>query len=99
MTTKQRIHNEYFRTVSLSHRKSCPTCKEKLLPGESIWSWGEYIFAKWRTVRYFCKCCYPEVQRDLTVHREECGCDFNLIMYGGEQQPEWLELPECTVSK
>ena len=99
MAAKQRTHNEYFRTVGLGGRKSCPTCKEKLLPGESIWSWGEYHNAKWYTVRRFCKCCFPDVQRDLDVHRNECGCDFNLVMYGGEQQPNWMELPSCVVTE
>lgn len=91
---KQNIHNEWFRTVLLGNRKSCPECKQKL-NGESIWSWGEYVNAKWRTVRYFCKHCYPDIQRDLIAHRNDCGCDFELIGYSGETLPDWLSLPEA----
>lgn len=89
---KQRVHNEYFRPVSLGGRKSCPTCRGKLKPGESIWSWGEYIRAKWHTVDYFCKECFAErVLPLLERHMGECGCSFKLNAYHC-QLPEWLEL-------
>jgi len=52
---KPRVHREWFRTVELGGRKSCPTCGTRLEPGESIWSWGEYVRAKWRTITHFCK--------------------------------------------
>jgi hypothetical protein len=92
---KQRVHNEYFRTVSLGGRKSCPECKEKLPRGEYIWSWGEYVNAKWRTVRRFCVQCWPDIQRDLEVHKSECGCDFQLVGYQGTTLPPWLTLGPC----
>ena len=83
-----------------SSRKSCPSCRTKLEEGEWVWSWGEYINAKWHTVKHFCKHCYPEIRRDLEVHRSDCGCEFNLIGYGGEILPDWLTLGEsCSVSK
>ena len=88
-----RTHNEWFRTVSLKNRKSCPTCWNKLPPGESIWSWGEYAYAKWRTITHFCVNCYDhEVRYPLIKHREECGCDFELISRSGPL-PKWLTLP------
>lgn len=76
-----------------SSRKSCPECKAKLEVDEWVWSWGNYVSGRWHTVRHFCKACYPSIQRDLEVHREDCGCDFNLIGYRGETLPDWLILP------
>ena len=59
---KVREHNEYFRTVSLSNRKSCPNCSVKLAMGEQIWSWGNYVRAKWYTVQYFCCNCFAHMR-------------------------------------
>lgn len=96
---KQRTHNEWFRTVSLGKRKSCPSCKQKLDKGESIWSWGNYISGKWHTVLHFCKECYGEkCKQELFSHRTECGCDFELVGYSGETLPEWLNLEGELVS-
>ena len=93
---KQKVHNEYFRTVSLGKRKSCPHCGHKLHPGEQIWSWGNYVSAKWVTVDHFCKLCfdvpYRGVKQRLQAHSEPCGCAFELIGYGGEKLPTWLTL-------
>ena len=83
-----RRHNEYFRTVSLGGRKSCPNCGEKLDAGEKIWSWGEYVRGKWRTVRHLCKKCWKPTERALFSHKMQCGCEFNLVGYQGEKLPE-----------
>ena len=96
------IHREWFRPVSLGNRKSCPECKAKLPPGESIWSWGEYQYAKWRTVQYLCRSCWPAVEKRLLKHRLDCGCDFELVGYH-TTLPAWLALPTteqalCSVS-
>ena len=78
---KERSHNEWFRTVSLNGRKSCPECKVKLEPGESIWSWGEYHNAKWRTVMRFCHACFiNRVQIPLQEHVGTCGCKVELVI-------------------
>ena len=88
---KVRNHNEWFRTVLLGNRKSCPNCGEKL-NGESIWSWGEYLYGKWRTVKYFCKHCFPEqVQKPLQEHAGPCGCQITLCGRG-DVLPDWLKL-------
>ena len=93
---KQRVHSEYFRTVSLGKRKSCPHCGQKLLPGEAIWSWGEYIHGTWGTVDHFCKMCfdnpYRGVKQRLQAHSDPCGCTFQLVGYQGEKLPTWLTL-------
>jgi hypothetical protein len=81
-----------------SRCKSCPTCGSKLEQDEWIWSWGEYVHGKWNTVKHFCKQCYPkEVKQLLIEHRNDCGCNFQLVGYSGEALPNWLSLPpECT---
>lgn len=89
---KVKVHNEYFRTVSLSKRKSCPSCHAKLLPAEQIWSWGNYVSARWYTVQYFCKQCWDECQQRLIAHAQPCGCTFQLIAYHGDKLPAWLTL-------
>ena len=93
---KVREHSEYFRPVSCGKRKSCPNCGEKLLPGENIWSWGEYNHVRWYTVQYFCKSCfdtpYKGVKQKLLDHSAPCGCTFNLVGYRREKLPDWLTL-------
>ncbi len=89
-----RTHNEWFRTVSLGNRKSCPTCKAKLEPDESIWSWGEYVAGKWHTVKHFCKNCFDvEVKQPLYEHSSDCGCTIE-PQRRGESFPSWLTLSE-----
>jgi hypothetical protein len=97
MATKQRLHREQFRTVSCGGRKSCPSCKKKLGNGESIWSWGEYLYGKRRTVDYFCKECFPEIRQKLVHHAGGCGCQFELVGYQGTVLPSWLTLEERPV--
>lgn len=90
--TKTRQHNEWFRQISLSNRKSCPTCRQKLTSGESLWSWGEYVHGKWRTVKHFCyKCFHDEVATLLVSHTTGCGCEVNLICRE-VSKPEWMRL-------
>lgn len=97
MSTRPRQHNEWFRTVSLGGRKSCPECLSKLEPGEFIWSHGEYVRAKWRTVTHFCKNCFDyKVRGALVAHTSGCGCTVNLCQKGPEPLPDWLSLtPMC----
>lgn len=103
---KPRLHREWFRTV-MGKRKSCPSCKEKLAPGESIWSWGEYTNGKWRTIEHFCKNDWEDkengfdpshkhlgIKSRLLAHAKDCGCEFELVGYRGEKLPEWLTLRE-----
>ncbi len=97
---KTRQHNEWFRTVSLGGRRSCPTCKCKLEPGESVWTWGEYIRAKWRNIGHFCKACWEtEVAGRLRDHTGDCGCTVNLVMYHAIR-PDWMTLDAtCPVNR
>lgn len=98
MASRNRLHNEWFRTVSLGGRKSCPCCRTKLESGEEIWSWGEYIIGKWRTVKHFCKSCFQqEVAEPLIRHKDDCGCRIELVVRG--IKPEWMSLTnKCEVN-
>ena len=90
--SKPKVHNEYFRTVVLGGRKSCPYCKAKLEQGVSIWSWGEYVRAKWYTVRYLCKACYPSAKELLLSHSKGV-CQCTIVLHGYRSQlPAWLSL-------
>lgn len=90
---KPRVHREWFRTVERGGRKSCPSCRAKLEPGEWIWSWGEYVRAKFRCIRDVCKNCWPEVQKRLKDHAGDCGCVFELEARGASR-PAWMTM-EC----
>jgi hypothetical protein len=96
MAKRAVVHNEYFRSVRLGGRRSCPCCHSKLRSGEQIWSWGEYVRGKWYTVQHFCQQCWGEVENRLQGHAFQCRCSFQLVGYGGEQLPAWLSLePAC----
>jgi hypothetical protein len=89
----QRVHNEWFRPVSLGGRKSCPNCHTKTA---DLWSWGEYSNARWYTVMHFCRHCFEEeVTPRLLAHAKPCGCTFvlNIVGLGWHQQcPNWLHI-------
>lgn len=96
--TKQRSHNEWFRPVERGGRKSCSHCKCKLAKGEWIWSWGEYIRARFNNIRDVCKECWPEVRDRLLGHTADCGCTVTLMCCGAPQ-PDWMTLEEtCELS-
>ena len=88
---RQRVHNEWFRTVSLNKRKSCPNCDSEVHPPERIWSWGEYSHCRWYTIQYLCKACWPIVQAKLQQHAHGCGCMFQLCS-NTDKLPGWMVL-------
>lgn len=100
------LFGEHYRRLVgfVSSRKSCPNCKSKLCqdPGqlEYVWSWGEYVSGRWRTVRHFCKICFQsEVADKLRQHAAECGCEIELVGYH-TTLPAWLTLEtECDCDK
>jgi hypothetical protein len=93
MAKRAVVHNEYFRTVSLGGRKSCPHCHSQLARGEQVWSWGEYQRGKWHTVQHLCRACWPTVQEQLRHHAFQCRCAFVLV--GSHTAlPDWLCLEE-----
>lgn len=91
---KARSHNEWFRTVELGGRKSCPECRAKLEAGEWIWSWGEYVRAKFHRIRYVCKACWPDVRDRLNSHTADCGCTVDIVCRGAPRPP-WMTLEEA----
>ena len=70
-------------------RKTCPTCKAKLLPGEYIWGWYEYHNARKRLIQKFCRSCFPSIRESLNSHTDTCGCQVTLC---GDSLPDWLTL-------
>lgn len=97
-TKKDRVHREHFRPVLLSGRKSCPACKAKTT---QFFSWGEYVRAKWRTVKHFCQLCYPnDVEKELVRHALACGCTFELVPHGFPmvRMPGWVQLPPMSLT-
>jgi transposase len=96
---KKRVHREWFRCVDRGGRKSCPNCKAKLEPGELIWSWGEYVRAKFRHIEDVCKNCWGELVEKLKAHAGDCGCTFELEVRGAPR-PAWLtmEHPACVTT-
>lgn len=78
-------HNEWFRPVS---KTTCDCGQRKT----QVWSWGEYVVGKWRTVKWFCESCFPDRVRDpLKSHSGPCGCTITLVAYHCTL-PEWLTL-------
>jgi hypothetical protein len=91
---RPRIHNEWMRAVQRGNRKSCTECHEKLDPGESIWSWGEYHNVRFRNIRDVCKKCWPQLTKLLVDHERQCpeNCTIQIICMGSSR-PWWMVLP------
>ncbi len=90
---KQRNHNEWFRHVLLGGRKSCPHCRQRLPEGEMIWSWGEYVNARFRLIRHLCVACWPRTAKALKAHTGDCGCTVALCSASGSGPlPDWMTL-------
>lgn len=89
---KPRVHREWFQRLARKC-KHCPTCKEPIPFGESIWSWGEYRVGKWRKIMEFCRECFPIVRDYLIAHKDGCGCTFEL-MGRHSVLPHWLTMEE-----
>lgn len=90
--SKIRVHNEWFQPIV---KTTCPCGVKKT----SVFAWGEYIAAKWRTVDYFCEACFEtRVIPRLVSHAGDCGCQFNLTARSGHRIPEWIKMPDtCSV--
>jgi hypothetical protein len=84
---KARQHNEWFKLIV---KRTC-SCGQKKT---DVYSWGEYIAARWNTIDYVCESCFPQIVNRLLSHAQDCGCEFNLIGYRGTILPAWLKLPE-----
>ena len=88
---RERVHNEWFRRIE---KRSCPCGAKKV----EVWSWGEYLLGKWRTVEHFCQRCFEPIRVKLVEHAKPCGCRFELIGYGGQKLPGWLSLDDGQLS-
>ena len=88
----QRIHNEWFQPIK---KTTCQCgCKKT-----QVFAWGEYSYAKWRTILHFCQECFvSRVQVALVQHAGGCGCSFQLNARSGHSIPEWIKMPEVCKS-
>jgi hypothetical protein len=101
---KQRVHNEWFQPVqkqAYGGGSRCPcgcSKKDRIKAGQDpqMYAWGEYVHAKWRTIKYFCHSCYnKEVLEQLAMHANGCGCIFQLNPRSGHGPlPTWLQLTD-----
>lgn len=82
---KPRNHNEWFRPID--RPKHCPHCGAHA----QVWTWGEYVRAKWRNVDHFCQHCFARIREQLNAHAGPCGCTITLVGYHCEL-PAWLTL-------
>lgn len=91
---QQRVHREWFRPVTAA---KCECGARR--PEGGVWSWGEYVNAKWRTVTWFCRECFQHrVAGRLIAHAGPCGCTFELVGKGWQPLPEWITLEDsCPV--
>lgn len=92
MTTRPRVHNEWFMPLA---RRTCPCGQKKT----EVFGWGEYVIGKWRTIDHFCRHCFTDrVLSRLLSHASGCGCTFQLVARRGYRLPDWIVLPACAVT-
>lgn len=81
--------NIWFRPVERGRRKSCSFCNERL-DSDGIYCWGEYVRAKWRNIRDFCRKCWDGVRERCLQHGKDSGRELNINCNG--HQPWWINL-------
>jgi|SRR5262245_34736308 len=95
MATKSQTFNVWIGNVSLSGRKTCPSCHGKLVGGNSIVSVGEYISGKYRSAFYACQDCLG----DTLTGRLYSSEGVTLCMRSGDRRPAWLQLGPLGTTK
>jgi hypothetical protein len=85
-----------MRPVARGNRKSCSNCHVRLEEGESIWTCGAYIWAKWNRQFDCCKACWPRWAARLNEHARDCpdNCTVVLVPYHCVL-PAWMVLTEA----
>ncbi len=86
--------NEYFRTVKAADHV-CPNCGAGIKKGESIWSWGRYWLAQWRTQAHFCKACFAKVIQPRLGPGDLIG--YGRGRLAGSVLPKWLRKTKAAV--
>ncbi len=89
------VHREWFQDTSYgvcdcgSNRRS----RRKAGKDLTVYAWGEYASATWRTVRRVCECCFQrDIIPQLRSHADPCGCSFQLVPRSGHSLPPWITL-------
>lgn len=105
---KVRSHNEWFMPVQKADGKTrCPcglSRADRIRKGDdsSLYAWGEYANAKWRTIDYFCQDCFSHrILTRLLAHTQPCGCSVNFNPRSGYALPAWIKSGEasCNLKK
>lgn len=90
MAKKQRNHNEYIQPLASNRCPNCLDAKGHKVK-TPVYAWGEYVNAKWRTVKHFCLFCFAkEVLYLLEQHAWQCGCKISVVARSGYRLPEWM---------
>lgn len=95
MSVKVRVHNEWFQSTKhgVCSCGSNKRSRRKAGADLTVYSWGNYIAAQWRTVDYCCQLCFQSrVLPTLAIHAEPCGCAFQLVPRSGHTLPPWITL-------
>ncbi len=89
------IHREWFQDTAYgvcdcgSNRRS----RRKAGKDLTVYAWGEYVSARWSTVRRVCECCFQGAAIPmLRAHADPCGCSFQLVARSGHSLPPWITL-------
>jgi hypothetical protein len=101
---KLRTHNEWFKFTkySICTCGSNKRSRTQVDKDPTVYSWGEYHNARWRTVQLVCEICFAsEVIPRLVSHAGDCGCTFQLCAKSGSGGlASWIKMPvTCQTEK
>lgn len=100
-------HNEWFRTVDDKvcecGRRTSRTYRNKPLAEseqcQQVYSWGQYVIAKWRTIYHFCEhCALEKIEPVLSNHIAECGCSVSFQWKDIRPMPQFLKDMEARIN-
>jgi hypothetical protein len=89
------IHREWFQDTAYGVCDCGSNKRSRRKEGKdpTVYVWGEYVSAKWRTVRRVCECCFQGVIiPQLRAHADPCGCSFQMRARSGHSLPPWITL-------
>lgn len=89
------IHKEWFQATAYGVCNCGSNKRARLQAGKdaTVYSWGEYVRANWRTVQRVCEVCFQgSIIPQLRAHAAPCGCSFLLVPRSGHSLPPWITL-------
>jgi hypothetical protein len=84
-------------------RRTSNTYRGKPIPAtercQQVYSWGQYVVGKWRTIYHFCEHCAVErIEAPLSSHIADCGCSVSFQWKPGRQMPGFLKEMETRIN-